>query len=211
MGHGIAMHNIVRNIHRKYYHFTMSISFITKYEQILLGLNGDWRDQRLCGPYNWLQEQVLGALRCGFLDEAMYGQERWKKLRLLLASPEAHAQLIMDMEKEKREPIWGFQKMIKKRPVVIFGCGIRGERFMVFCNQNGIRVNAYCDNNIALQGQEKFGYRIISPIELKNTICEKNEVVVLTMKEGAEGVVRQLIYMGIGEDRIIDRIPSGII
>ena len=63
---------------------------------------------------------------------------------------------------------------------------------MVFCNQNGIRVNAYCDNNIALQGQEKFGYRIISPIELKNTICEKNEVVVLTMKEGAEGVVRQL-------------------
>ena len=40
---------------------------------------------------------------------------------------------------------------------------------------------------------------------------KKNEVVVLTMKEGAEGVVRQLIYMGIGEDRIIDRIPSGII
>ena len=198
-------------IHKKYYYYTMSISLITKYEQILLGLNGDWRDQRLSGPYNWFREQVLGALRCGFLDEAMYGQERWKKLRLLLASPEAHAQLIMDMEKEKREPIWGFQKMIKKRPVVIFGCGIRGERFMVFCNQNGIRVNAYCDNNIALQGQEKFGYRIISPIELKNTICEKNEVVVLTMKEGAEGVVRQLIYMGIGEDRIIDRIPSGII
>ncbi len=198
-------------IHKKYYYYTMSISLITKYEQILLGLNGDWRDQRLSGPYKWFREQVLGALRCGFLYETMYGQERWKKLSLLLTSPEAHAQLIMDMEKEKREPIWGFQKMIKKRPVVIFGCGIRGERLMVFCNQNCIRVNAYCDNNTALQGQEKFGYRIISPIELKNNICEKNEVVVLSMKEGAEGVFRQLVNMGIGEDRIIDRIPSGII
>ena len=101
--------------------------------------------------------------------------------------------------------------MIKKRPVVIFGCGIRGERFMVFCNQNCIRVNSYCDNNTALQGKEKFGYRIISPIELKNTICEKNEVVVLTMQEGAESVFRQLVNMGIGEDRIIDRIPFAII
>ena len=106
-------------IHKKYYYYTMSISLITKYEQILLGLNGDWRDQRLSGPYKWFREQVLGALRCGFLYETMYGQERWKKLSLLLTSPEAHAQLIMDMEKEKREPIWGFQKMIKKRPVVI--------------------------------------------------------------------------------------------
>ena len=111
----LRLTDTLTEIHKKYYYYTMSISLITKYEQILLGLNGGWRDQRLNGPYHWFREQVLGAFRCGFLDEAMYGQERWKKLRLLLASPEAHAQLIMDMEKEKREPIWGFQKMIKKR------------------------------------------------------------------------------------------------
>ncbi len=47
--------------------------------------------------------------------------------------------------------------------------------------------------------------------KLFNTICEKNAVVVLTMQEGAESVFRQLVNMGIGEDRIIDRIPFAII
>ena len=38
--------NVLNDIHKKYYYLTMSISFLTKYEQILLKLNGNWQDER---------------------------------------------------------------------------------------------------------------------------------------------------------------------
>ena len=67
--------------HRNYYYFTMSIAFLTKYEQILSSLHGEWKDDRLEGPYEWFQRQISNAVDEGLLEEGMYGEELWERSR----------------------------------------------------------------------------------------------------------------------------------
>lgn len=207
----LRLTGILNEVHKKYYYHTMSISLITKYEQILSRLNGNWHDQRLSGPYQWFREQVTEAVQTGLLEQTMYAQDRWERLQLLLTSQEAHAQLVMDMQEAKSAGVQEFQSMIKGRSIVIFGCGMRGERLMLFCHQNRMSMYCFCDNNKALHGQKKFGYSVISPSVLNRELVEQDAVVVLSMREGIEQVRMQLTSMGIDADRIVGRIPKNCI
>lgn len=199
------------DIHRKYYYFTMSISFITKYDQIIAKLKGDWQDERLRKPYEWFRIQVSDAVSSGLLDEAMYGKEMWEKLKLLLASQKVYSQWMMEKERRKEGCLKEFLERIKDRSVVIFGCGIRGERLMYYCDSNHIKIHGFCDNNPALYGKERFGFPIISSSDLKNEADKKDEVILLSMKHGAKDVRGQLTFMGIDSDRIVDEIPRGVL
>ena len=201
----------LNNIHRKYYYFTMSISFITKYDQILVRLKGDWQDQRLFGPYKWFRQQVSEAVNNNLLDESMYGGELWEKLMLLLASQKAYSQMVVDREKKKGDCLQALLKRIKNRPVIVFGCGIRGERLMFYCDSNHIKIHGFCDNNPALAGNEKFGFPIIAASDLKHEADKKDWVILLSMKNGREDVRRQLLSMGFEWERIVDKIPAGIL
>lgn len=198
----------LEGIHKKYYYFTMSISFITKYEQILEYLYGNWQDVRLAEPYEWFREQIADAVKSGLLEEAMYGKERWKSLNLLLTSPEEHAKQFADKKREEEKRAKLLFETTKKCPVVIFGCGARGEKLMLLCDQYHIHIDSFCDNNMTLYGGEKFGFPVISPQTLKNEISDKNEMVLLSMKEGREQVRKQLIDLGIGTERIISEMPN---
>ena len=199
--------DILRDIHRKYYYFTMSISFITKYEQILERLSGDWQDKRLGGPYLWFREQITSAMAKGILEETMYGKAWWERLNLLLDSQEKHSQLFIDEIRIKKQ---GEQLLLEKvgnRSIVIFGCGIRGERMMLLCDNNRMDIRGFCDNNPGLQGRRKFGFPVISPKDLEKEMKDKNRVILLSMKNGQEQVCEQLKEMGIETDRIISNIP----
>jgi len=207
----LKLPDLLKGMHKKYYYYTMSISLITKYEQILVSLNGDWQDNRLRQPYLWFREQLSKAFSDGFLDETMYAEALWERLTLLFSSQEAHAKLVMDSKQKRKKCVQEFLKITKNRPVMIFGCGMRGERLMLFCNKNHIDMHAFCDNNIALQGGKKFEFPIISPEELRKSINDKNEMVIVSMKKGADQVHAQLVHMGIEEDRIISDIPEGIL
>lgn len=198
-------------IHKKYYYYTMSISFITKYEQILISLNGNWQDKRLSESYLWFQEQLVKAVRGGILDETMYAVALRERLRLLLTSQEAHAKVVMNTEKKKQDCVQLLKKITRNRPLIIFGCGVRGEKLMLFCNRNHIDMKAFCDNNVAIQGKKKFGFPIISPNDLKSEIYNKNVMVILSMKKGAEQVHGQLVNLGIEAHKIVNEIPEGII
>jgi len=206
---GLLRH--LKGNHRRYYYFTMSISFITKYEQILSGLHGEWRDERLERPYGWFAGQISQAINRGLLDETMYGEELWERLTLLLASREEHARKITERDKGKEKTVQEFLRVTENRPVVIFGCGIRGERLMLFCDRNGVRIDAFCDNNEALQETKKFGFPIISPLKLVGQMSGKDEVVLLSMKAGVDQVREQLIRLGAEGRRVIDRLPGGIL
>ena len=81
---------------------------------------------------------------------------------------------------------------------------------MFFCDRNHICMEGFCDNNSELYGKERFGFPVISPIDLKNKISDKNYVVLLSMRNGAEAVYRQLTAMGIKEDRILNQLPEGV-
>lgn len=198
----------LEGIHKKYYYFTMSISFITKYEQILEILYGDWQDIRLAEPYEWFQEQISDAIKNGLLEEFMYGKEQWNRLTLLLTAREEHAKRFGGIKRDEEKRARLLREMTKECPVVIFGCGMRGEKLMLLCDKYGIHIEAFCDNNAALHGGEKFGFRVISPEMLKNEIYDKNEMVLLSMKEGREQVRQQLIDLGIGADRIISDVSN---
>jgi len=202
---------ILKGVHKKYYYYTMSISFITKYEQILISLNGNWQDKRLSESYLWFQEQLVKAVRGGILDETMYAVALRERLRLLLTSQEAHAKVVMNTEKKKQDCVQLLKKITRNRPLIIFGCGVRGEKLMLFCNRNHIDMKAFCDNNVAIQGKKKFGFPIISPNDLKSEIYNKNVMVIISMKKGAEQVHGQLVNLGIEAHKIVNEIPEGII
>ena len=202
---------LLKGVHKKYYYYTMSISFITKYEQILISLNGNWQDKRLSESYLWFQEQLVKAVRGGILDETMYAVALRERLRLLLTSQEAHAKVVMNTEKKKQDCVQLLKKITRNRPLIIFGCGVRGEKLMLFCNRNHIDMKAFCDNNVAIQGKKKFGFPIISPNNLKSEIYNKNVMVILSMKKGAEQVHGQLVNLGIEAHKIVNEIPEGII
>lgn len=211
MGDNHEFFDKLEGIHKKYYYFTMSISLITKYEQILECLDGDWNDIRLAEPYEWFHAQIEDAISCGLIEETMYEKELWERLTTLLTSREEHARQYPYRKREEKKLAYSLLQMTKNCHVVIFGCGIRGERLMLFCDRNHIPVDSFCDNNAALHGKSKFGFNIISPETLKNEIYSKNEMVLLSMKEGSKQVQEQLINLGIGTDRIINEIPRGIV
>lgn len=202
----LGLIDILRDIHRKYYYFTMSISFITKYEQILEKLSGDWQDKRVGGPYLWFREQITPAMAKGLLEETMYGKALWERLNLLLNSREEHSQLFMEETRKRKQ---GEQLLLEKaenRSIIIFGCGIRGERLMLLCDNNRMDIRGFCDNNPDLQGRRKFGFPVISPKDLEKEMKDKNRVILLSMKNGQEQVCEQLKEMGIEADRIISNI-----
>lgn len=211
LNENLKFNRILRGIHKKYYYFTMSISFLTKYEQILKRMEENWSNKRLSEPYAWFREELLDALKSGLLEESMYDSVTWERFMLLLTSQEAHAQLILDKEKREENCAKNFIELTKNRPIVIFGCGVRGEYLMLFCDRNHIHIDSFCDNNAALHGQKRFGFPVISPLDLKNNVYNKNEAIVLSMKNGQEQVYKQLLKMGIEADRIVCKIPEGII
>lgn len=195
------------NVHKKYYYFTMSLSFITKYEQILEWLLGDWRDKRLDSPYLWFREQITAAIAKGLLEETMYGRDLWERLRLLLDSREAHSQRLTEETRTKKQKEQAFLEKVGCRSVIIFGCGIRGERMMWLCDKSRIDIRGFCDNNPDLHGTKKFGFSVISPEDLKKEMRDKNRVILLSMKNGQEQVCEQLREMGIEAERMIGDIP----
>ncbi len=211
MDQELQLNHMLKGVHRKYYYLTMSISFITKYEQVLVRLGGDWKDKRLGIPYGWFRGQVSMAIEEGLIDESMYEKGQWGRLMLLLASQRLFAQFAMEKEREKRGRAQNLLDLTGGRPVVIFGCGVRGEGLMHFCNCNHIQVYGFCDNNTAFFGRKKYGYPILSPAELAHIAKEENKAVVLSMKNGKEEVYSQLAALGMEPGRIVKHLPEGVL
>ena len=82
---------------------------------------------------------------------------------------------------------------------------------MLFCDRNQIRMDAFCDNKEELHGKKKFGIPVISPMELVQMAGNRNQVVLLSMKEGRDQVRNQLIALGIEDSRVIEKLPAGIV
>lgn len=201
----------LQGVHQNYYYFTMSISFLTKYEQILEALDGNWQDERLSGSYQWFREQIGDALDRGLIGEEMYDKALWEGLTFLLKDREGHAGQLMDRKRKREKTAQAFLKVTKKRPLILFGCGRRGEKLLLFCDRHQIPVLAFCDNRESLHGKEKYLFPILAPEVLREELYGRDGAVVLTMKEGKEQVREQLIRLGIEADRIISEIPDGIL
>lgn len=137
----------------------------------------------------------------------MYGKSLWERLNLLLNSQKKHSQLFIEETRKRKQGEQLLLEKVENRSIVIFGCGIRGERLMFLCDNNRVDIRGFCDNNTSLQGRRKFGFPVISPKDLEQEMNDKNRVILLSMKNGQEQVCEQLKEMGIETDRIISNIP----
>lgn len=207
----LKLDHSLNEIHKKYYFLTMSCSFITKYEQILKSIDGDWQDERLNVPYIWFSKQISYAIKSGILDETMYKKIQWKQLKLLLSSQEEFAKYIMNREKAKRICERELLNKINNRQVIIFGCGIRGKRLLLFLDKNQKNIYSFCDNNITLQGRRELGFPIISPNDIKDELNIINGVILLSTKYGREEIYEQLSSMGVKSSQIVSDIPDEIL
>jgi len=193
------------------YYTTKGWAFLGKYDEILKKLSYDYSDNRLQSPYQWFKSTIDTSIARKDFVHAVQNEWYWDELMMLLESPKKHAEWFFKKNEAADKMKTDMLQKIDGRKVIIWGCGVRGERLMLFCDRNHITIDSFCDNNSALFGSRKFGFPIISQLELKSKLHAPDIVVLLSMKNGADQVHRQLEAMGIKNNRIIDKIPKEIL
>lgn len=199
--------DILSDKHIRYYYFTMSISLMSKYDEILKKMNWNWRIEQLQTPYQWFKNKLKEVLDSKILTKDMYAADQWEELILLMLSPQEHSEWLKAKDMREKNLHKKIIKKIEKRPVVIFGCGIRGNRFMMFCNRYNIPIRAFCDNNKQLCGSKHYGYDIISVEQLAEITKKENLVIVISVLKGKETIYEQIKELKINAD-IIEEIPN---
>lgn len=190
------------NEHKKYYYYTMSISFISKYNQILKELKWDFKDARLSEPWEWFEEQLKRKLEEKVIDESLYEKEMWRELQLLIHDRQKHMLYMRKRDDVYNENINKCKKQIDDRKIIIFGCGNIGSKTLIMCNSHDMPVEAFSDNNKKLQTTGYCGYRVLSISELKNIKDALNYIILLAVKNGAKDIEKQIIDNDIDIDVI---------
>ena len=188
--------------HKKYYYYTMSISFVTKYNQILKELKWDFKDARLSEPWEWFEKQLKHKLEEKVIYESLYERGIWKELQLLIHDRQEHMLYMRKRDDVYNEKINKCKKQINERKIIIFGCGNIGTRTLIMCDSHDMSVEAFSDNNKELQTTGYCGYRVLSISELKNIKDASNYIILLAVKNGAKDIEKQIIDNNIEIDVI---------
>jgi len=197
--------------HKQNYYTTMGWAFLGKYNEILEKLEFDYQNEKLSIPYKWFRNILYRKMEQHVFTRNSQNDWYWEELMVLLQSQGEHAEKVLKKKQLNSDKKTPFLNMIGDSTVFIFGCGIRGERLMIFCDNNNITVNAFCDNNENFWGCRKFGFPVIEPFRLMQEIDKHNIKVILSMQSGVEEVKAELMELGIKPEQIIDRIPEGIL
>ena len=133
--------------YQKYYYQTMSISFVTKYAQVVKALDWNYEDSRLTVPYEWFKEQLYEKIKHNFIKSDIYDDDTWNQLTTLIESGKKytlHLKAMYDIRLSKISEL-------KKYRVIIFGCGKIGTDILKMCDINNINVEMFVDNDVLLQ------------------------------------------------------------
>jgi len=84
--------------------------------------------------------------------------------------------------------------------IVIFGAAKLGHRFLTFLNN--IKITAFCDRDEEKQKELYYGYKVISPQELKEKYNNAIIVIAVWGKETIADIKNNLLNMGFGEHQI---------
>ncbi len=198
---------ILSDTHARYYYYTMSISLMSKYDEILKKMNWNWRIEQLQMPYQWFKNELERVLDLKIITKDMYADEQWEELILLMLSPQEHSEWLKAKDIREKNLYKKIIEKIAKRPVIIFGCGIRGGMFMMFCHKYNIPIRAFCDNNQQLYNSKRYSYDIISPKYLAEITKKENLVIVISVLKEKESIYKQIKELKISAD-IIEEIPT---
>lgn len=176
--------------------------------------------------YTWKYNDFYGNLqrfdgmaRQALFDRCYYelGKDRET---LILFEDKVSSKVIHDFLRKPREKIWEdieenyknnqraennryiFLENLTDRPVVIFGCGIRGKGSLDFFKALGIEKQIACfmDNAKELWGSEIEGYSVLSPLETFKHYPDA--VYLMANKYHGDEMKGQLQEMGVKETNI---------
>lgn len=106
------------------------------------------------------------------------------------------------LAKELAKKGWNerFCNSLRGKEAVVFGGGIRGKACYKLLDQNGIAVNAFCDNNEEIRNGKIGAKSILSPAEAIKAYS--GSVFVIANKYHSEEIAHQLMKYGVDECRI---------
>lgn len=113
-----------------------------------------------------LRKWLEVAYHCGFLKDDIVSSKDMEILKIFLKSERAAFDYLLEEFRGKTAPLRQMLNAIQNREVVVFGAGAVG-RFVqaLLENRECGRVAAFCDNDVALQGEVVQGTCVYSPIE----------------------------------------------
>lgn len=197
------------DIQKSYYFHTMSAAFYYNYCTLLIRLKWYYKDARLSVPYQWFSNQLKQAIREKVINKEIYDCNLWLELNNLLDSESRFAtEMKNKYDNDMREYLL-WEKALKNKKVLVFGCGSIGGRTLRVCDIRDIAIEAFIDNNIILQQNGYNDYRVISVGQIKELGSMEDYIIILAVINNKNEVISQLEDNGIACE-VVD-YPSDVV
>ncbi len=193
-------------IHRNAIDTQMANSFICEMNKVLQMSGYIFDIKNISEPYRWLHERFLMEIATGYFSYCDLAHNMAVKLKLLLENPHSYADLVKiedELTQDKRKK---FMQWVGDRNIVIFGCGQRCESLMIsLMGTSDVNIDALTDNDETKWNTSLYGLSVVSPVEALADYAD--DCYVIANKAHCADIKKQLISMGVREERIIVWVP----
>lgn len=175
----------------------MAQSFIGELMKTLRAVGYNTESEYIKPYFEWFCPNIRMAISDKILTEDMY----YTDLPFVLGDVVAFAKRLCDADMEQKQREEFILNKVSGKETVIFGAGARGKAECQLLLQNGITVNAICDNNMSIWGTVLYGKKVYSPKECVQQF--RNSTFVVANKFHQDEIKNQLIGLGIEENNIV--------
>lgn len=193
-------------IHRNAIDTQMANSFICEMNKVLQMSGYIFGIKNISEPYYWFHERFLKEIATGYFSYCDLDHNMAVKLKLLLENPHSYADLVKTEDELTQDKRKKFMQRIGDRNIVIFGCGQRCSSLINFLFGNaGVNIDALTDNDETKWNTSLYGLSVVSPVKALADYAD--DYYVIANKAHGADIKKQLISMGVREDRIIVWMP----
>ena len=194
-------------IHRKYIDIQMARAFEGEISKVVSMCNDSFDFATISEPYEWFGNKMNQEISEGFFDYTMMKNEELAvKVKLLINNPQIYVVLVQTENDIRNQKETNLLNQISGRNIVIFGCGQRCNSLinLLFGNA-GVNIDALTDNDETKWKTSLYGLSVVSPVKALADYAD--DYYVIANKAHGADIKKQLISMGVREDRIIVWMP----
>ena len=175
----------------------MAQSFIGELMKTLRAVDYNTESDYIKPYYEWFCPNIRMAISDKVLAEDMY----YSDMPCVLDDIAGFAKRLHDADMEQKQREAFILNKVSGKEAVIFGAGARGKATCQLLLQNGVTMNAVCDNNMSIWGMELYGKKVYSPKECVQRF--KNSKFIIANKFHQDEIKSQLLDLGIEEKDIV--------
>lgn len=185
-------------------------TFAAKSDMILPMVNYDVESELFRQPYIWFKNMIEMEFHGDYSDNICgINPENIEKVTDLIASPSMYAnKLYVNNERIRQEERIFLQKILSaKKHVIIFGCGIKGQRlfrwllFTDHSEKEKINIDAATDNDKKRWNSSFMGVDVVPPEEAVRNYY--NDIFIIANKFHSDDIKRQLLNLGMDNESIL--------